>query len=94
MMLTLTELACELRKIFRFSWLTYDRRGDDWHVISLWQNRPVYEWGMWVPWRDDPPGTYIDREFLRPDISFDLFEFVSDKTGLIDFSKCIVEVAE
>lgn len=94
MMLTLTELACELRKIFRFSWLTYDRRGDDWYIISLWQNRPVYEFGVWVQRDCNPSGAHIDREFLRPDISFDLFEFVSDKTGLIDFSKCIVEVAE
>ena len=91
--MTLTELAHELRKLFNFRWLTYDRRGDDWYVINLWKSKPVYEIGMWCPKRDiesDYPQS-INRLFLKPEIELDLSEY-PDTYGQIDYSKCIVEV--
>ena len=93
--MTLKEVANELRKVFEFSWLTYDRRGDDWYVLNLWKRKPVYENGMWCP-EMDAESYYpqsIDRKSLRSDITLDLSEYPSMPiTCLPDYSKCIVEV--
>ena len=93
--MTLNELARELRKVFEFKWLTYDRRGDDWYVINLWKSKPVYQFDMWYPRGDadrDCP-QIIDRQFLRSGNELDLSEYPSMPiTNLPDFSKCIVEV--
>lgn len=94
MSMTLTELAKELRKIFQFNWLTYDRRSDDWYVINLWKCKPVYKNEMWVPKANEHRWQQpIYRESLRTDIELDLSEYPSMPiTNLPDYSKCIVEV--
>lgn len=95
--LTLKELARELRKIFNFRWLTYDRRGDDWYVLNLWKSKPVYQFEMWYPKSDadwDCPQA-IDRRSLRADIELDLSGYPNMPiTNLPDYSKCIVEVSD
>lgn len=93
--LTLTELAIELRKIFNFRYLTYDRRGDDWYVINLWISKPVYQSDVWWPKKHDEwlRQVSIDRQALRPEIELDLSEY-PDINGLTDYSRCIVEVTD
>ena len=85
--LTLTELAHELRKIFKFSYLTVD----DSRCICAWRGeKPRYQeqGGYWTgtSWE-----VSIVLETWAREVYINLSEY-KDETGEIDYSKCIVEV--
>lgn len=92
--LTLTELAHELKKIFKFKWLTVDEGNE----IQLWvcfsEDDPpeFYEDGCWY---SDSPMTDELCSILPSvglfAIGLDLSEY-EDENGEIDYSRCIVEV--
>lgn len=88
--MTLTELTHELRKIFEFRYLTYNKEyGED--EIWLWQGEVAYVDGAW---NDQPP--YAMTMVLDPDLlsfTLDLSEY-ADENGVIDYSRCIVEVSD
>ena len=85
--LTLTELAHELRKIFRFKYLTVSNiNGCN---INVWKHsKPEYNDGEWI-------GSYMAFDIYPDELRFelDLSEY-ADENGDIDYSKCIVEVEE
>lgn len=81
--MTLTELAHELRKIFRFKYLTCD--GD----FSIWLDKPEYTRDGWT--RYSTSEILLQFEPRQLAIHIDLFEY-ADENGIIDYSKCIVEV--
>ena len=93
--LTLTELAHELRRLFRFKWLTVERTG----YITLWKVRPKYfesedeickTWGR----GDDQIGGMCVYIFPKATIrNLDLSEYAYE-SGDIDYSRCIVEVSD
>ena len=90
--MTLTELANELRKIFRFKYLTKDSIGD----IYCWNGKPVYD-ETESYWHSGSRGgvapvleTWPSSSTVK---SLDLSEYANE-TGEIDYSKCIVEVDE
>lgn len=88
--MTLTELAHELRKLFKFKYLTEDPIG----VIFCWDGKPVYDaveyfWitgsrGRVKPVLETWPSSMTVK-------TLDLSEY-KDENGEIDYSKCIVEV--
>ena len=94
--MTLKELAHELRKIFKFKWLTVDEGNE----IQLWvcfsEDDPpeFYEDGCWY---SDSPMTDELCSILPSvglfAIGLDLSEY-RDADGNIDYSKCIVEVTD
>ena len=88
--MTLEELARELRKLFRFKWLTIT---DDYPTptLMLWTDKPGYDGHGWnifnvalKPYRGS-----VTTYALNTDL--DLSEY-ADENGAIDYSKCIVEV--
>ena len=88
--MTLTEFAKELRKIFRFKYLTKDPFG----AIYCWDGKPVYDVEESF-WTSGPRGgvnpvleTWPSSLTVEP---LDLSEY-ADENGNIDYSKCIVEV--
>lgn len=87
--MTLTELARELRKIFKFRYLTVSRNTN---LLLIWKKKPAFrgrrEWQL-----DGPVDQFliIEPDFLS--INLDLSEY-KDADGNIDYSKCIVEVEE
>ena len=86
--MTLTELARELRKLFKFKYLTYSNEYEE-DEICLFQGRVAYVDGAW---NDQPP--YAMAMVIDPDLlsaKLDLSEY-ADENGEIDYSKCIVEV--
>ena len=91
--LTLKELARELRKIFKFKYLTVAYDGERLH-IELWSHKPsyVYENGNWF-WYFMPykmrGQAYFCSEDLIDDINLDEYMISSSS---VDYSKCIVEV--
>ena len=87
--MTLTELAQELRKIFKFKYLTYSNEYEE-DEICLWQGRVAYIDGAW---NDQPP--YAMSLVIDPDLlSFTLgLSEYADESGVIDYSRCIVEVS-
>ena len=100
--MTLTELAHELRKIFRFKYLAYGEefRWGQVHYQLLIGDEPFHlevrdEGGEGCPciiheWFGDGLGYLFDAtEYLVPNL--DLSEY-ADEHGEIDYSKCIVEV--
>ena len=100
--MTLTELAHELRKIFRFKYLAYGEefRWGQVHYQLLIGDEPFHlevidEGGEGCPciiheWFSDGLGYLFDATaYLVPNL--DLSEY-KDENGEIDFSKCIVEV--
>ena len=93
--LTLTELARELRKIFKFKYLTVAYDGERLH-IELWSHKPsyVYEHGNWF-WYFMPykirGQAYFCSEDLIDDINLDEYMISSSS---VDYSRCIVEVEE
>ena len=90
--MTLEELARELRKIFRFKYLTVaDYKHEGPVTLDCWEYKPNFnEWDC--TWRG-----FHHRELLY---SFDTAELACaldlseyrDADGNIDYSKCIVEV--
>ena len=91
--MTLKELAHELRKLFRFKYLTVDEdfRNDNKTTIAIWKDRP--EFNQWNEWEMGliPCNGCFDVEMLNIAESLDLSEY-KDTDGNIDYSKCIVEV--
>lgn len=100
--MTLTELAHELRKIFRFKYLAYGEefRWGQVHYQLLISDEPFHlevidEGGEGCPciiheWFGDGLGYLFDAtEYLVPNL--DLSEYANEN-GTIDYSKCIVEV--
>lgn len=93
--LTLTELARELKKIFKFRWLTLDYTG----YITLWNKRPKYTAG----WKESEKTWQRGNDplcdmsgYIFPNAvggALDLEEY-ADEHGEIDYSKCIVEMDE
>ena len=83
--LTLTELARELRKIFRFKYLTVSPYREE---VLLWWDKPESDGFYW--WATE---TCTQVAFYSAVLSvpIDLSEY-KDADGNIDYSKCIVEV--
>ena len=87
--LTLKELSCELRKIFTFRYLTTSRGSD---LLVLWKVKPRFIQGVREWYINDftvDNFMLIDTAFLSSKL--DLSEY-KDADGIIDYSKCIVEV--
>lgn len=91
--MTLTELACELRKILWFRWLALDYTG----YISLWNSRPKYaaNWqGSNKTWQRGKGMLSGMSGYIFPNavgVALNLEEY-TDESGEIDYSRCIVEV--
>ena len=86
--LTLKELAIELRKIFKFKYLTASYKR-----IHLWSgSAPIYreDWKYWIA---NFVKTSVVGELLGVELvnALDLSEY-KDADGNIDYSRCIVEV--
>ena len=90
--LTLTELARELRKIFKFKYLTVEMAIYN-PYFCLWTERPYWNGKYWGAKEDGQK--HMVTDFLSFEIvaSIDLSEY-KDADGNIDYSKCIVEVKE
>ena len=88
--LTLTELAHELRKIFRFKYLT---ASEDWPLptIIMWGGKVEYDGRGWNMIK--PKSYYGSFNVSSLCTKLDLSEY-ADADGNIDYSKCIVEVEE
>ena len=83
--LTLRELAQELRRLFRFKYLTVDPYADE---ITFWMDKPEWVCDSW--WAGD--SSYLfDFYANRLNAYLDLSEY-KDADGNIDYSKCLVEV--
>ena len=84
--MTLKELARELRRIFKFKYLTAE--SVEGKIVALWDGKPFFTGYEWH---------FIDKAQCVIDIRFhhipvlDLSEY-ADEDGEIDYSKCIVEV--
>ena len=92
--LTLKELARELRKVFRFKYLTCDGCGDQ-RDYCIWLDKPEYTrdgWLIFSAFGDAEPAMML-FESRNLAINLDLSEY-ADENGNIDYSKCIVEVEE
>lgn len=91
--MTLEELAHELRKIFKFKYLTVDEdfRNDNKPTIAIWKDRP--EFNQWNEWEMGliPCNGCFDVEMLNIAEALDLSEY-KDADGNVDYSRCIVEV--
>lgn len=91
--MTLKELAHELRKLFRFKYLTVDEdfRNDNKTTIAIWKDRP--EFNQWNEWEMGliPCNGCFDVEMLNIAEALDLSEY-KDADGNVDYSRCIVEV--
>lgn len=90
--LTLEELAHELRKIFKFKYLTYNEYG----ILCIWAGeRPKPEYCRdFCFWNFYPERTFIIGSIdtkTKDCVGLDLSEY-KDADGNIDYSKCIVEV--
>lgn len=87
--MTLKELARELRKIFRFKYLTMHRNGVE-LFLRMYAKEPSYfkTYSVWGE-ADAVFFPIAVSEDLRVDL--DLSEY-RDADGIIDYSKCIVEV--
>ena len=92
--MTLEELAHELRKIFRFKYLTvFKYPGWEYAYIALYGVKPSFlhhgglnEWAFM-----GNSGGDVGFFESRLSVSLDLSEY-ADENGVIDYSKCIVEV--
>lgn len=89
--LTLKELARELRKVFRFKYLTCDGCGDQ-RDYCIWLDRPEYTRDGWIVYTiSSVVNSLLLFESYKLAIQLDLSEY-KDADGNIDYSKCIVEV--
>ena len=90
--LTLKELVRELRKIFKFKYLTAERPIHSLY-FALWNQKPVWNGESWRP--ADNSDRHIVADFFEFEIvgNLDLSEY-RDTDGVIDYSRCIVEVAD
>ena len=88
--MTLTELAHELRKFFRFKYLTAEIAVYN-HYFCLWTGKPFWNgkyWGVKENGKKHIVTDFLDFETIK---SINLSEY-EDADGIIDYSKCIVEV--
>lgn len=93
--MTLNELAIELRKIFKFKYLTVSFKTkwlEDCVGLDIFNNKPwFYSKGRyWVDTESLTRGMLVIPDNLLA-CSLDLSEY-TDENGNIDYSKCIVEV--
>lgn len=87
---TLKELACELRKLFRFKYLTVEIAIYN-PYFCLWTERPYWNGKYWGAKEDGQKHIVTDFLSFETVASIDLSEY-RDADGNIDYSKCIVEV--
>ena len=90
--LTLRELARELRKIFRFKYLTVEIAIYN-PYFCLWTERPYWNGKYWEAKEDGQKHIVTDFLSFETVASIDLSEY-ADADGNIDYSKCIVEVTD
>ena len=83
---TLKELAYELRKDFKFKYLTVSR-----DIVLLWKKKPVYLSREWFIEGPIDQFMVINMDFFSVDINLSEYK---DADGNIDYSKCIVEVPD
>ena len=88
--MTLTELAQELRKIFKFRYLTVS---EDWPLptIIMWGGKVEYDGRGWN--MIEPKSYYGSFNVSSLCTKLDLSEY-ADENGVIDYSRCIVEVSD
>ena len=87
--LTLAELVQEMRKLFKFKYLTCEFYGGNrCYVISFWNGKPEWRDVSW--WCCDKCDLIGDIKLYKS-AELDLSEY-RDADGIIDYSKCIVEV--
>ena len=84
--MTLKELAHELRKVFKFRYLTVSR-----DIVLLWKKKPVYLIREWFIEGSIDQFMVINMDFFSVDIDLSKYK---DENGNIDYSRCIVEVEE
>ena len=96
--MTLEELAHELRKIFRFKYLTCVGDGHVYHFKAFREKPRFYKNKLlgFEYWRGAHPVDVENKPMVNAssvDIPF-IFDFseYADADGIIDYSKCIVEV--
>lgn len=87
--LTLKELTCELRKIFKFKYLTVSNTNGC--CINVWK----YFKPEWNESDEEWIGCYLAFDIYPDELicELDFSEYV-DADGDVDFSKCIVEVTD
>ena len=91
--MTLTELARELKKLIDFDYMTLHKNWCQKPVICLWKGKPRYmhgnDNGGWqrILGISDLVGFLDAKSFIGLDVS----EYKTED-GIIDFSRCIVEV--
>lgn len=92
----LSELARELRKIFKFKYLTMESPFGNLY-FALWARKPYWEgktgYESWRSERDEDNFIVADFYDFCLEAKLDLSEYV-DEAGDIDYSKCIVEVTD
>ena len=93
--ITLKELAQELRKIFRFKYLTVspDFCGCPAEIYCWTSIRPAYnaKGSMWIISQEGSQTIACSFEGRHLETSLDLSEY-ADEHGEVDYSKCILEV--
>ena len=91
--LTLKELAREMRKVFRFKYLTCDGCGDQ-RDYCIWLDKPEYTRDGWIVYTiSSVVNSLLLFESYKLAIQLDLSEY-KDENGEIDYSRCIVEVSD
>ena len=89
--LTLKELAHELRKVFRFKYLTMaDYKHEGPVTIDIWSHKPYFRESD-CTWNGE--GLIESKDLYDLDCDLDLSEY-ADENGEIDYSRCIVEVSD
>lgn len=88
--LTLKELAREMRKLFKFDYVTVDAN----ESITFWARKPLYisMCGLWERNAYLNSWDIFDIDFSSA-VNLDLSEY-ADESGEIDYSRCIVEVSD
>ena len=94
--MTLTEFARELRKIFKFKYLTVESTFGRLY-FAAWTRKPLWNGkrGYMFWHRRKDVYRFLAGDFFNTFLAeeIDLSEY-ADKDGNIDYSKCIVEVTE
>ena len=94
--LTLTELACELRKVFKFRYLTVspDFCGCPIEIYCWMSIHPTYnaKGRMWIISQEGSQTIVSSLEAWHLEKNLNLSEY-ADENGVIDYSRCIVEVS-
>ncbi len=89
--LTLTELARELRKKCNFKYMTAESGLGDLSTAHLWSDKPYFDVAKtWICTKGRMYGWLASDVFP---FTLDLSEY-RDADGNIDYSRCIVEVAD